>query len=346
MANVKDRITLPYSLVPNTLPEVGGYHRVLTHVGSADDDELFKDVADKVPGQTVAGVRATYESLIATVMYYLTRFQYRVSVNGVLFTLAIPGSTESVNGTPEEGIYVAITLPDAIKYVAAAITPTYSSGETDVPEVTSVEDLSSRERGKVKVNGAFCTVGNNISASGADESIVVTAADGTEALAEVTGEDGYGAFITARFTKALPPGKGKVTLMTHGKRTPEGELRPCVKNVTIVDATPPTPTGDEPVVTSGHSSGYSDPGMIDPNADFIMGGHNLAGASVRVDWTDEGGNERTQNIPAGETTAEDEEITLQQGDWLEACTTVDGAVLTFTVTTSHGSTTYQATVRA
>ena len=108
----------------------------------------------------------------------------------------------------------------------------------------------------------------------------------------------------------------------------------------------PTPTGDEPVVTSGHSSGYGDAGMIDPNADFIMEGRNLAGASVKVDWTDEGGNERTLNVPAGEVEAEDESITLQQGDWLEACTTADGAVLTFTVTTSHGSTTYNATVRA
>ena len=53
-----------------------------------------------------------------------------------------------------------------------------------------------------------------------------------------------------------------------------------------------------------------------------------------------------EQLPAGETTAEDEAITLQQGDWLEACTTADGAVLTFTVTTSHGSTTYNATVRA
>ena len=99
-------------------------------------------------------------------------------------------------------------------------------------------------------------------------------------------------------------------------------------------------------MTSGHSSGYDDAGMIDTNADFIMEGRNLADASVKVDWTDEGGNERTQNIPAGSTLAEDESITLQQGDWLEACTTLDGAVLTFTVTTSHGSTTYQATVRA
>ena len=132
------------------------------------------------------------------------------------------------------------------------------------------------------------------------------------------------------------------------------ELKPLdTSNWSMVNATPkpdpeptPTPTGDEPVVTSGHSSGYGDAGMIDPNADFIMEGRNLAGASVKVDWTDEGGNERTQNIPAGETEAEDESITLQQGDWLEACTTLDGAVLTFTVTTSHGSTTYQATVRA
>ena len=37
-------------------------------------------------------------------------------------------------------------------------------------------------------------------------------------LAEVTGEDGYGMFITARLAAALPPGKGKVVL-----KTPSGE---------------------------------------------------------------------------------------------------------------------------
>ena len=69
----------------------------------------------------------------------------------------------------------------------------------------------------------------------------MVAADGTEAVAEVTGEDGYGMFITARLPVALPPGKGKVVLKTHGKRTPEGELRVLSKSVTILAGDPPPP---------------------------------------------------------------------------------------------------------
>ena len=216
----------------------------------------------------------------------MTEHLYRASVNGVSFELAIPGSTTSINGEPTEGAYVSISPSSAIRNAAADISLVYSSGEEDAPAIKSVENLKSHERSEVEGTAAFRIVGNNITVAADDESLTVVAADGSEAVAEVTGEDGYGMFITARLVAALPPGKGKVVLKTHGKRTPEGELRVLSKSVTILAGD--TPPGPVPTITDARSEGLeADHVVADGETVTYVMGENLdsgkSGAEVVVE---------------------------------------------------------------
>ena len=62
MANAKDKISIRYSLAPNSLPETDGYHRVLSHVGSKDGSECSKvspksSLGRPPPVQNWCGVR-------------------------------------------------------------------------------------------------------------------------------------------------------------------------------------------------------------------------------------------------------------------------------------------------
>ena len=115
MANAKDKISIRYSLAPNSLPETDGFHRVLSHVGSKDGSVVFEGVAEKLPGQTPAGAELVWSSMISTIAENMVKYQYKCSVNGVSFALAIPGSTTSINGSPSEDVYVSITPSLALR---------------------------------------------------------------------------------------------------------------------------------------------------------------------------------------------------------------------------------------
>ena len=182
MANLEHSPKLPYTLVPNTLPDSAGYHYAVSHIGSRSGDAIFKSVADKLPGQTAAGVELVWESLIAAVRESLMEHLYRVSMNGVAFELAIPGSTTSINGMPTEGAYVSITPSATLRSATAGMTPVYSAGEEDVPSVKRVENLAAHKNGEIVDAEVFRIAGNNITAAGDDESLKAVAADGADII--------------------------------------------------------------------------------------------------------------------------------------------------------------------
>ena len=245
----KTKLNLYYSLVPNTLPETDGCHAAVSHVGTVDAETFFARVAKRRAGLDASTAELVLSSVCTTVAETLQERQYRVALGDVSFELAIPGSTDSVDGAMAGPAYVAVRPSAAIRNAAADVTPVYSAGDGVRTEVFSVEDLATCSPGEIVGTGAFRLAGCNISASGEDESVTVTAADGTRAVAVVESEDGTGSFITAHLPSALPPGKGTVTLKTCGKRTPEGELRTLSKSVTIIAGeTPPGPVG--PTVTA------------------------------------------------------------------------------------------------
>ena len=74
-------------------------------------------------------------------------------------------------------------------------------------------------------------------------------------------------------------GKGKVELMTHGKRTPEGELHQCVKSVTIVEgATPPGPA-EPPEITRVQSDNEPSDTVNVGGAFLEVSGQNIQDAT-------------------------------------------------------------------
>ena len=285
-AATKKPVKMTYSLVPNTLPGTSGYHRALSHIDSKDGSTLFANVASKLPGQTAAGVELVWNSIIESIEENLAKHQYRTVVGGNAFELAIPGSTESVNGAPTEGVYVSVTPSSSLRGAAAGITPTYGAADDDAPTLKQVARLQTNVTGQIAAAEPFRLVGNNITAAGDDETIAVIAADGTEAMAEVIREDGYGMFIDARLSTALPPGKSKVVLKTHGKRTPEGELRALSKSVTILAGSAPT---DAPTATSWVSDGMEGEPIDLESSSVTVNGTKLAGATkVQFMYSEDG----------------------------------------------------------
>ena len=237
----RDSLKLGYSLVANTLPETDGYHAVVSHVGSVDKDTFCSRVAARCPGLEASTVELVLSSVCSTAAEFLAERQYRVALGDVTFELAVPGSTDSVDGDVEGPAYVAVRPSKSLRNAAAGVTPVYSGIEGDRTDIFTVEDFATRASNTIIGTDSFRVVGVNLSAVGDGESAKVTASDGSEAIAEVVDEDGAGRHITARLAESLRPGKGKVTLTTHGWRTPEGELRTLVKSVTILAGEEPTP---------------------------------------------------------------------------------------------------------
>ena len=260
---------LPYDLVANTLPHSSGYRFVPTHKGSVGGDAFFAGLAERNPGITAATARLIHETKYEVAAEMIARFQYRVVMPHETLELAVPGSTDSINGAPTEPAYVAVRLADDVRTAAADLKPTYVGKQDDGILFRLVEDVDSRETGRIVGTGNFYLAGTGLSASGDGEKVTVTAANGTEAQAEIVEESPLGSRITAHLAAAFPPGKGTITLLTRGMNTPEGELRPLVKLVTILAGeTPPTPTG--PTVT-----------VINDGTFHAGGGNVVTGANMR-----------------------------------------------------------------
>ncbi len=110
---------------------------------------------------------------------------------------------------------------------------------------------------------------------------------------------------------------------------------------------PPTPTpGDEPEIERGYSQGHGegeDDGKVYPGTGFVLEGTNFAGAAVKITY-------RIVGTPSDvDVDSEDMTVTDTSIDIDAASTALQEAIqatgtLTFTVTTSAGSDTYDAVV--
>ncbi len=270
---------LTYTLSPNTLPGKGGYHAVLSHVDTTGEDAFYRRVAARRAGLDSATARLSMEAVLAAAADILVERQYRIALADLAFELAIPGSTDGIDGTPSEGAYVVIRPGTALRNAATGIRPVYSA-EEDRTEIVSVEDIDTRGTGQIAGTRQFRIGGINLSATGDGEGVKVRAGDGTETVAEIVSEDGTGHHITARLPVVLPPGKGMVTLTTRGWSTPEGELRPITKTVTLLAGdTPPGPTPEEPTFTKVCGTGHEDDpawtGKVARNGKLSIIGVNL-----------------------------------------------------------------------
>ena len=338
----KDTLKLYYSLSANTLPETAGYHAAVSHVGTVDAETFFARVAARRSGLDASTAELVLASVCSAAEEILTERQYRIALGDVAFELAIPGSTDSIDGTMPGSAYVAVRPSSAIRNAAVGITPVYSAGDGEKTEVFAVEDATSNKAGEISGTGLFRLTGVNISASGDGESLKVSAENGTEAVAEVTEDSGTGRFITAHLPVALPPGKGKVVLLTHGKRTPEGELHSCVKAVTIrAGETPPGPT---PAFTfTGVSTSGGPMGLVNYSQSIQLHGTGLVEeATIEAKPTDSAGEFFA--VPGGFMDFDSDELIrldseVQVGDM----TLWDYLTQTVGISSQHNSVTFRIT---
>ena len=201
-----------------------------------------------------------------------------MALNDVTFELAVPGSTDSIDGDIEGPAYVAVRLSKPLRNAASGVTPVYTGDEGNRTDIFTVEDFATRAVNTIVGTGSFRVVGVNLSAVGDGETVKVAAPDGIETAAEVVEEDGTGRHITARLSVALSPGKGRVVLKTRGKRTPEGELRVLSKLVTIIAGE--GPVGPAPTITSAKTRGESEGSVNIAGGILDVVGENLETATA------------------------------------------------------------------
>ena len=341
----EDKINVKRTRVRNTLPGTEGSFRfALGSLSTCNLDTFSGRLANRV-GYGKPVVKNVLGAVGAEVADIVATRGYRIKAFGFTFESAISGSVPSMDspaGT-DNVPYVAVYPSDELQSSPEDLKPAVSDDDGNDILIDQIQDVETRQANVIVGRREFQVNGWGLLSGLPGEGMTVKSKV-DDAVATATVVSNYeGNIIRATLDRALPEGKATVEVLTRG-RNADADLWPVTKSVTIV-ADEPQPTVDEPEVTTGYSSGYGNqPGVLHTSTDFILEGSHLGGASVKLNWTDEGGNEREQTVPAGEVVAEDESITLQQGDWLEACTTVDGIIVTFTVTTSHGSATYVATV--
>ncbi len=338
---------LRYFLSPNTLPEgKGRYHGTFVSNGTTDLDALAERMAASA-GIRPAAVKLVVRSMYAKVAELVSTRLCRVAAGQATFEPQIGGSFDSANASVGEGndIYVAVRLSDALQGVAAGITPTKIDAASATSRLDMVENGVDGAQDRISGTDPFVLTGWNMSACGEGEGVSVKGRDGRLHPAE-TLDESHGQRITARLSEAMPDGAATVVLTTRGWNTPDGDVRTMAHRVTVIAGTPPTPTGDEPVIERGYSAGTGHPdGQIFSSCAFILQGLNLTGASVKIGYIESGDTPREVDVPDEKLTVTDTVIEIASDSVELEDAIAAGGTVTFKVTTEHGTATYEAEVQ-
>ena len=258
MARKKDTRNICYSLFPNTLPGTSGCHAAVTHAATRDEEAFFSSLVRQGACRDKETARLVWLAAAEKAAELLSEHQYRIVLEDMTLELALSGSSTSLDGAlpADSELYVAIRPSARIRNAAAGLSPLYVPlGENVQPRIDYVEDLSSGTKGAKGVitgRGPFRLAVFNATATGEGEGVRVVAADGTEATATVTAQDGLGTSVTATLDAELPPGKATLTLMTRGWLTPEGNPLPYTKKVTLLAGEAPSGPTFTKVTAPGH----------------------------------------------------------------------------------------------
>ena len=339
-----------YSLAPVNLPEAtpGSCRGVFHSNGLAAFDMLLAAAVAKRPNvldvYTLEMVlRAFFEEVVSELS-----LNHRVVLEslGITLSLEIGGSFPSMDAAPGEDnpLYVAIRLSDDVWNVLDGVVPDRVDASADKPALYAEEDAATCRQNVVDGDKDFILTGNNLSANGVDEQLLlVDSAKATHVATVVS--SGSGQRLTAHFATAPAPGKAKLTLLTHGLKTPEGLLWTLPKWVTVLAGA--APVGPAPELERGYSEGEGHPdGQVFPYYAFILQGVNLDGAAVKIGYTEEG-TYREVDVPDEKLTVTDTVITIASDSVeLEDAIMSGSATVTFKVTTAGGSATYEAEVQS
>ena len=245
----------------------------------------------------------------------------------------------------ENPLYVAIRLSDDVWNVLDGVVPDRVDASADKPALYAEEDAATCRQNVVDGDKDFILTGNNLSANGVDEQLLlVDSAKATHVATVVS--SGSGQRLTAHFATAPAPGKAKLTLLTHGLKTPEGLLWTLPKWVTVLAGD--APVGDGPEITNGYSNGHiDDPGKAYGGDGFMLEGSRFGtDAAVKIGYT-EAGAYREVDVPDEKLTVTDTVITIASDSVeLEDAVMSGSATVTFKVTTAGGSATYEAEVQS
>ena len=129
------------------------------------------------------------------------------------------------------------------------------------------------------------------------------------------------------------------------------ELKPIdISNWSLVNATPkddPPAPGDGPEIERGYSTGHGegeDDGKVFPGTGFVLEGTNFAGAAVKITYQI-AGSPSDVDVNSEDMTVTDTSITIDAASPAFQEAVQATGTLTFTVTTSAGSDTYDAVVQ-
>ena len=337
-----------YSRTPNTLPELEGTMRGVYHSrGIVTNDELMRQTAEANPDiGSVDKVKMVVRTMMGKVAGHVAQNRRVVMSDiGVTFALGIGGSLPSLDADPGEGnqLYAGIYLNESWRAPFEGIVPELVGPAADKPVAYSVEDERSHRGGVVVGTDTFHFIGANLSVNAEGECLTLTDSTGATHVAVVTEMRG-GQSVYAHFSEAPAPGKAKLTLLTRGSLTPHGSLWPLTKQVTVLAGD--APVGPAPEIERGYSEGegHSD-GCVFPYYAFILQGVNLDGAAVKIGYTEEG-TYREVDVPDEKLTVTDTMITIASDSVeLEDAVMSGSATVTFKVTTSGGTATYEAEVQ-
>ena len=180
----------------------------------------------------------------------------------------------------------------------------------------------------------FIMTGNNLSVNGVDEHLLlVDSAKATHVATVVS--SGSGQRLTAHFATAPAPGKAKLTLLTHGLKTPEGLLWTLPKWVTVLAGD--APVGDGPEITNGYSNGHiDDPGKAYGGSGFMLEGSRFGtDAAVKIGYT-AAGQHYDADVAPEEMAVNDTYIEIYDSCVALMAALGSGGTITFTVETDAG----------
>ena len=331
--------------IPSAISEKGGYSAQFVGDGYTVDacKEILPGVIKDIGAQIGEG---TAWDLVRT---FLLRCAKRVAETGetvtlgslMTFALAIRGWFANKDSkASKDNVRVSAKLLDELRP-----TVVFSmSNEIDGVTLTLYTVMGDgcalghvKPAAAFRINGKYLQLleGDNVVASVKDAAGETIEA---ECVVIESAEDHIDGTLPAAFGAAALAGR-EITFTVHG-RCGDADAGTQVKSITAVLDKSDAPTG--PVVAYAYSAGYEDD-RTHIHSDAVNAlrivGENLAGAAVKISYTDSDGDMNI-DVPADKIATEPDGISIN-GEWIAEILPIDYACdMTFTLTTDSGNATF------
>ena len=299
-------------------------------------------------GLTAIQVRAILEGSFDAIAELEREGLVIVHLDGMSVWAALTGSFPSADAAfdPERNaLNLTVRLDESVRLaIVGATAQMVTDADLTKVRVDNVKDMEV-ERPVNLIHGqhVFRVAGYNLVLDDAGARVYLKGKAGTEHGVVVDEALSKQLFI-AHTAELLEGGDYTLWVESRGGDA-EGPLqkdRCRVKYLRVIDP----PTGDEPEIERGYSEGEGHPdGQVFPYYAFILQGVNLAGAAVKIGYTEEG-TYREVDVPDEKLTVTDTVITIASDSVELEDAIAAGGTVTFKATTEHGTATYEAEVQS